>query len=500
MVLKTTKNYFDLNMKKLLFFLIIGFFSFLIAQAQDIEIQAKGRILDQKNKPVSSSSIEIFLSDGKSVKSQSNTTGIFGFSSKKSVSPSRVTVKKAGFLIKEWRYDKERTELNITMQTEGQKLKGKVEGEQVQALRIMLKGVNDFSPVETDSRGNFVLTLPQGYELSPEDEENFFINEVKIPKKDVKLLDGNTYIKIIRSQVKEIPKTQVFVWKDGKMRAKTAISIDNEPYITDIQGGFFAKNMVNDKSKLEVEPFEIEKIKYEADKNVLNIFIKDKIKAADIAKTTEKGNEKTTENSTASTANEEDNIVIDLQDFQNDFDDIVEALEEEKRFLAEKSLATRSEISKLNDKLQNGNLTSEQKQSLKSKLQTLESILEENNEAYAQAQQQTKIVIDKMREAIVQKDSLNSLTQEKLQVVVEESRRDTWIASIIVTFLIVLTIIFYRISRKMRHQNAQLARQATQLQEAFEQIKVKSETLEQQKSIIEKKNANITASINYAKR
>lgn len=192
--------------------------------------------------------------------------------------------------------------------------------------------------------------------------------------------------------------------------------------------------------------------------------------------------------------------------YQEDFKKITAELEEQSKMVAESNEKLRKDLLNITDKLKT-DVNKARSAGIKEEVNSLEQKLAENNRVYQESQQKTYEVIEKLKQELLERDSVTLATKEALQTVTKEKeaaeqrfQRNILIASVLIVFLLALAVIFYFISRRIQKQNKQIFQQAQELTNAYQEIKVKNETLEVQKVIIEKKNANITASINYAQR
>ncbi len=191
-----------------------------------------------------------------------------------------------------------------------------------------------------------------------------------------------------------------------------------------------------------------------------------------------------------------------------DIHKVTEELALEKEVLEKSSLKIQAQIQEITEKLSHsGNLNANVQSELKTELKGLELQLAENNKAYQATQGKTQAVIAHMKNLLTEIDSLQEATEERLQVVETEKeqqkkeyKRNLLIGSLIITFLLFLSFIFYFLYKRIKIQNNKISEQSEQLRKTNDQIRVQNQALELQKNIIHKKNQDITSSLYYAQR
>jgi len=367
----------------------------------------------------------------------STTNGIFQVYLKKGAVPTDVIASKDGLSLKTWQYDETNRTLNITMHAKQSTLRGEVRNKFNEHISNVYVAIKGVNE-NNPAKSNFEgkFTIPLPDNFQPELQATFLIDGLVVEAKDVTFKDDNQYVILVK------PKT----------------------------------------------PKEIaQQIEQDKQSTTLNATVKMKTKGEN------------TNNSQAKPQPTEWN-------YQEDFKKITAELEEQSRMVAESNEKLRKDLLTITDKLK----TDENKArsaGIKEEVNSLEQKLVENNRVYQESQQKTYEVIEKLKQELLERDSVTLATKEALQAITREKeaaeqrfQRNILIASALIVFLLALAVVFYFISRRIQKQNKQIFQQAQELTNAYQEIKVKNETLEVQKVIIEKKNANITASINYAQR
>ncbi len=367
----------------------------------------------------------------------STTNGIFQVYLKKGAIPTDVIASKEGLSLKTWQYDEANRTINITMHAKQSTLRGEVRNKFNEYISNVYVTIKGINE-NSPAKSNFEgkFSIPLPENFQPELQATFLIDGLVVEAKDVTFKDNNQYVILVK------PKTPKEV----------------------------AQQIEQDKQS-----------------TILNATIKMKAKGEN------------TNNSQTKPQPTEWN-------YQEDFKKITAELEEQSRMVAESNEKLRKDLLNITDKLK----TDENKArsaGIKEEVNSLEQKLVENNRVYQESQQKTYEVIEKLKQELLERDSVTLATKEALQAITKEKeaaeqrfQRNILIASALIVFLLALAVVFYFISRRIQKQNKQIFQQAQELTNAYQEIKVKSETLEMQKVIIEKKNSNITASINYAQR
>ncbi|MDF2454906.1 MAG: sensor histidine kinase [Cytophagaceae bacterium] len=150
--------------------------------------------------------------------------------------------------------------------------------------------------------------------------------------------------------------------------------------------------------------------------------------------------------------------------YKGDFEKLTHEIYLERERLVANNAHIKDEISQITQRLdKEKNLTEAERTLLKAYLKKLEYEFEQNGIAFRKAEEQTKVLIDRLKMMLLEKDSINAITANKLRIeqekrVVAEKRntRSFTIFSIITLFLLLLAVSFYSIARKMRKQRSSL--------------------------------------------
>ncbi|MGB0525418.1 MAG: SpoIIE family protein phosphatase [Flammeovirgaceae bacterium] len=161
--------------------------------------------------------------------------------------------------------------------------------------------------------------------------------------------------------------------------------------------------------------------------------------------------------------------------YRENFNMVMRELEAEKQFLIERGIKIRDEIENIARRLESESFSKDEKNSLEEYLKSLEEALVVNELAFQDARQKTTDVINKMRNTILAQDT-------KIEVIEKEKEKEQErlrFFAIIATLAIAISLVLFMIYRKIDTQKGEI---------------------ELQSALIAKKNQDITASINYARR
>lgn len=368
----------------------------------------------------------------------STTNGVFQVYLKKGTVPANVIANKEGLSLKTWQYDEANHTLNITMHAKQSTLRGEVRNRFNEHISNVYVAIKGVNESSpAKSNTEGKFSINLPDNFNPELQATFLIDGLVVEAKDVTFKDNNHYVILVK------PKTPKEI----------------------------AQQAEEEKQNL-----------------VLGTTVKMKAKVAN------------------NNANAQEKPQPTEWNYQEDFKKITAELEEQSKMVAESNEKLRKDLLNITDKLKIDE-NKARSAGIKEEVNSLEQKLAENNRVYQESQQKTYEVIEKLKQELLERDSVTLATKEALQTVTKEKeeaeqrfQRNILIASALIIFLLALSVIFYFISRRIQKQNRQIFQQAQELTNAYQEIKVKNETLEVQKVIIEKKNANITASINYAQR
>ena len=172
--------------------------------------------------------------------------------------------------------------------------------------------------------------------------------------------------------------------------------------------------------------------------------------------------------------------------YKGDFEKITHDIYLERERLVANNEQIKEEISKITRRLdEEKKLTAEERAQLKAYLRKLEYEFEQNGIAFRKAEEQTKVLIYRLKMMLLEKDSINAITATKLKIeqgkrVFAEKRntRSFTIFSIITLFLLLLAVSFYSIARKMRKQRTSLLLSNYELNEQKKLIEEQNQQLD----------------------
>lgn len=157
------------------------------------------------------------------------------------------------------------------------------------------------------------------------------------------------------------------------------------------------------------------------------------------------------------------------------FNMVMRELEAEKQFLLERGIKIRDEIDLIARRLESESFSNDEKMSLEAYLKSLEEALVENELAFQDARQKTTDVINRMRNTILEQDTKIEVIEAKNTKGQEQLRFFAFTSTLAIAICFVLFMIY----RKIDNQKGEI---------------------QGQNVLIAKKNQDITASLNYARR
>ncbi|MCU0390289.1 MAG: SpoIIE family protein phosphatase [Thermoflexibacter sp.] len=391
----------------------------------------------------------------------------------KITNPDEVIVLKKHYRIKEYSYKQDKGQLFITMQESTRYFQGQVSdnANAVQGAKVTIKDANEKSPAVTDARGFFSLNLPEEFPISR--QTKITVNNLQLSPEDMQVFDEYdfVYIKMPKKKTEEVAKEDnkesVTVQKimQGVINVTTyyedyspakglKFMVEGKEFLTDSEGRFATDLKEVDVSRFVVYGYNITKFDFDNEGNYVFIVVKSD-----------------SENPTSVMPRREtlDTMIID---YQRDFNQIVNELELRKQLLAEKSIYIRDEIEKVSGKLsEERSITPLQRANLKKYLHTLETALIATDLEYEIAQEKSKVLLDKLKSTILEKDELIQKEEEEIKWLKYEL-----IISILLGLVsIISAIILFRLSKKLKKQQEEIKVQKDEIEHSYNNIKTISD-------------------------
>jgi serine phosphatase RsbU (regulator of sigma subunit) len=458
-------------MKKIqLYFLF--FFSICYSQLLAQEFTLIGKLTDEKGNTITDAKVSV---DGSAFVT-TNKLGQFKITlSKKINNPDEVVVLKKHYRVKEYSYKQDKGQLFITMQTSTRYFQGQVSdnANPVRGAKVVIGNVNDKSPAVTDARGFFSLNLPEDFPVSRQTKVK--VNGMELDSDDMQVFDEYDFVYIKLPKKKTVAETKqnenntknkketapnddaisVTAYYDDYSPAKgLKFVVEGKEYQTDDEGKFQMDVNEVDVSRFVVYGYNITKFDFDNEGNYVFIVIKSD-----------------TDNPTPIMPRREtlDTMIID---YQRDFNQIVNELELRKQLLAEKSVYIRDEIEKVSNRLsQETTITPQQRINLKKYLHTLETALIANDLEYEIAQEKSKILLDKLKMTILEKDELIQKEEEEIKWLKYEL-----IISVVLALVSITSAIFlYRLGKRLKKQQEEIKKQKDEIEHSYNNIKTISD-------------------------
>lgn len=443
------------------------FLTFLILMAA-IALGAKktplvGIVVDEKNAPLEGAMVII---DG-TLQVLANEKGEFSVPYKNK-EPKEVVTFLKGFKEQAWYYNPSNGSVKIVM-APGNVLAGRVTNEKGGAMdntTLFLSGFKTEKKLVTDDNGYFRLLLPEG--VTVHNSYTFKIKGRLHNANHYVLNPGLGFFNIIFSGEEEVvKKKEIFIQRlvilnaQSQVMAHTPVIIDNFGYVTDGTGKIELKSKVPQNTHFKLNGFSIMRTSLDEEKLELTLVVAPlHHKSLSVDSTDE---------------------ITDgpLSDIDKDFDLILKNLQKENDLVDRNTDLISNEVDKIQKRLAKGETLSEQN---KKHLQDyLARIQQSVNDVFDKESKEHSVrnedLIFKLESLLLEKDSLNKITQAKLAKVEEakaraeqEYRKKLFLYGIVGGFLALVAIVGYILALTIRKQKNQLATTNQQLAESKEQI------------------------------
>jgi serine phosphatase RsbU (regulator of sigma subunit) len=449
---------------------------------------------------------KVVLTDGKPLKDVSvvvdnqkpvitTTIGVFGVQIAGD-KPKEVKATKKNFTQKSWSYDEKAKKIQIVMQPLTS-LSGELKDEYEKPIanaKITLSKINPDKPALTNNLGQFSIPIPEGSDISQPGE--IYINGRQIPSDNFSLSEGNAKIKVSKNTLEPetvnnalIEKTKILEEKKitkirvmdltGSALEMQKITIDGQDYLTDAKGELIVQNELNKDTRIFMEGFKIKILPTE----FYLLINAERIKENEQVDTTQQAIEEIIKSeATISLAG----------NYKEQFNQMIADLEVRKQMLLQMNEQTRLEILEITKRLvEDPNLTKEEREELNSKRIQLEKALIDNEIAYQEAVERTKIALDSMRIVLQSAEMERMQTQREIEEKEKEAKRNLIIFGVVAISLIAVVLAFFIANRRVKREHEELEKAKSELEKSYEELK-------QQKNKIEQQNNFITTSIRYA--
>lgn len=435
-------------------FLLIVFLVFGFSDAFSQAFTINGKVVDSDGAPIR----DVKVSVDSSFFVSTNANGRFSVNLMNKIDkPVRVRALKDGLELHDWSYFQNKRELHILMWPSANRLKGKVftsDSKPLAGSKIVLSTVNEDEPATSSDKGEFVVVLPKGMRITPQNTfevdgyrvsaSNFIFSRrdtsviIRLPAdykpKSIKpVAPVQTINKPANPEEEEedinlSPVLVVVVYNADIIPAPgVQVSVDGVQYTTDERGEFRIKADDIHNVSFATKDFQIIKKIYDYKHNYMFIHIEDGLQA---------GGDSTGNN----------------MNFQRDFNAVFNQLEAEKQVLQENSLELRREIAKISYRLTTTGTNSQEKNNLKRYLGRLEEALVENDLAYEEAQRRTKEMVDNLKSVLHEKD----VKIEQVEAEKEFVQKELIAAVALGILMLVAAVFFYFAQRKIRRQRDEL--------------------------------------------
>jgi serine phosphatase RsbU (regulator of sigma subunit) len=524
--------------------LFLWFYSSLPLYAQQGYVELNGRIIDESGHPIGD--VKVSVENGKYV--QATSMGKFRASVPVNTSDFKnVKVYKSGYKLNTTKFDKDAKDqltIQLVKLSQNEILNAKTirgnlynaNGVPIRKAWITVDGVSLMDVAITNEKGVFYLRIPPDETFSNKskilvDGKHANASFVKYDDKKMTLyimLKGEGEDALVQEgNFNEIPPTNIGGATSNKSGTYEVNIVDENAqpllglsvnawgigfFTTDKKGKFTIESKDIQSVKFIIKGFDKIKTDYTADKVI--ILVKSQLPRA--PRTEEAENNKT-KNDTKSITTE--NQVEKQGDYSSHFNAVNDELSREKELFEQSGEKVRFEIDKINEQLnKDKSLNESQKQILQSYLNNLDELLNDNAKVFEHNQSQTKSRLQMISSVINAKNKIDSDMLEEMKKEKEEMESDfkknIWAISSVAGIFGLITIVAFSLARYLNNQKKkleetnkklaiateQLSEKVDEINQKNEEMSVQTENLQKINQELHKKDANITASLNYAQR
>lgn len=492
-----------MNKISTIFFLLFFLFCYHHAQTQSFVL--RGRVVKPDYTPVSG--VKVFIENFEPA--TSNINGEFVISIPQDIgNPKNVRIIRDGLEYKQHIYRPIETSfpLEIIVDAPIRILSGKVvykDGKGVINASISLKEGVLKDSVHTDNLGYFRMLLPEGINISMLVDKNLIlVNGKEVRKENTRMEKANfIQVRLVENQAVSLYTIAVYD-KYKKPITSSKVSIDGTIYNLNRQGFIKTNNPNLKKSVITVEGFKILGTPlFNATNNFIEIYVEKQSAAANVTIKENNKNDKETNELLRDEANNTSIVQsADRQDsskskYEGEISIISLNIENSRRDFENNNKDIADKLEQLSKKLSSDvNITPAQIDALKYQLGDLEKILAANDVSYEKTKMQTQSLLSKLKEAILQKDSIGrellaaekakkELEQEKKKIEIERREEEAnfktqlWTVSSVSVMLTALLLMVYIFSNRIRKQKKEVEKTKNELVEKVQEIEQKNTQL-----------------------
>jgi len=355
---------------------------------------------------------------------------------------------------------------------------------------VVLRSADPAITAKTNNKGVFSMHIPSYVRVNK--QSDFLIAGRKVIPEGIKFEEKGGILNLSLP----IKMQKIIVFDDASERIPNLpININQQSFATDDNGELSTRLGDKKDNVFEAKDLEVQEVKYLPADQVIMVYMK-QIEITEQNSIAEAEEGEDSEEDLLATKKTEDLV----ETYGKDFNYIINELELEKQLLIERSNQLRTEMEKVAAKMSSEEeLSPAEKESLQSYMKQLEEQLIENDLAYEEAQLKTKEIIDKMKLAMMSKDSIFHVTEEKLEEVVhekqlveEELKRDIIIFSVVACSLVAILGVTLISSRRIKKQRNELAIVNERLHEAQEELLRNVDEINKQNREIKEQATNLS--------
>ncbi|TAH20364.1 MAG: hypothetical protein EAZ08_05850 [Cytophagales bacterium] len=487
-------------------------FIFCCNHAQSQGFVLRGRVVKPDFIPVHN--ITVFV-EGYPSSDKTTVNGEFKVVMPKEIgNPQRIEIESDdGFEYKRHNYyPKESRPLEIVIDLPARALKGRVlyrSGRGVISGSVSIKDAVLKDSIHTDKLGYFSVMLPEGFSVSSVYNSNaLIINGKSIKKENARLMSAN-FIQVRLLEDRPSSLYTVAVYNKNKLLiGGLKVNIDGVRYNIDNQGFVKINNPNLKKSAFEVEGYKmIGTPQFIDDDNLVEIYVE---------RLTPPANGIIKEKVSSKTNNLQDTQPAPQDSIKSKYEGEISSLsaniESSRRDFENNNKKLATKFEQLSEKLSSDvNITPAQIDGLKNQLGDLEKTLAENDASYERSKLQTQNLLNRLKEAILQKDSIGrellaaensrkALEKEKKKIEIERKEEEEsfktklWGISSVSVMLSILLLMVYIFSTRLRKQKKEVEKTKNELLEKVQEIEHKNAQLRITLDELKKAQAQLVSS------
>lgn len=386
--------------------------------------------------------------------------------------PKSLTAVKNGFSFTNWVYDTTSREVTVHMKTTGI-IKGMVASKKgnlpVSNVKVLLVGTQA-APALTNKKGEFEIQLPPN--ISPNLPKKYAVYSFGLQSSDFEFYerDGLSNIRLQQIPARKIMAVYVIDNITKKPIADLKLTADGKEYVSDQKGYIKFAYALNTKYEFKPKGYQVFNLAYDEAEHILRLRVQQEL------------------------SNVSDTVVVRTRTGERlivKVDEFNTLLAERNKNLSQERTQLQKEADDIKKKLENENISEEERKALTNKLNAIFSNLAKNKEVGDSIEGIRRKVLEEINNKLKLAQTQSALARKNAQALQlkqkaerANSQRNQLIFASIAAILLLIVVAFFIFNRRNRKQNKLLGEKVTE-------INRKKEMLEESKNILDRKNAQL---------